>query len=142
MPIKKGLSFINVRKRLSQTFCGLPDSRDLEKTRQEIHDVIMSAFGMMYFLEPSPHMLSIHLPCSTVLSPIWSGRRAAYSLRVRTLRQIRRNSCHPQGRFFGGRLPSGNFGENAAWWWLTVLAFNLNTAMKSSAWGRPGRRKE
>jgi hypothetical protein len=30
----------------------------------------------------------------------------------------------------GGKLPSGNFGENAAWWWISVLAFNLNTAMK------------
>lgn len=34
---------------------------------------------------------------------------------------------------FGGKLPSGNFGENAAWWWITVLAFNLNTAMKRLA---------
>ena len=30
----------------------------------------------------------------------------------------------------GGKLPSGKFGENAAWWWIMVLAFNLNTAMK------------
>ena len=30
----------------------------------------------------------------------------------------------------GGRLPSGKFGENAAWWWIMVLAFNLNSAMK------------
>lgn len=30
----------------------------------------------------------------------------------------------------GGRLPSGNFGENAAWWWINVLTFNLHTAMK------------
>ncbi len=36
---------------------------------------------------------------------------------------------------FGGKLPSGNFGENAAWWWITVLAFNLNTAMKKFALG-------
>lgn len=36
---------------------------------------------------------------------------------------------------FGGRLPSGNFGENAAWWWITVLAFNLNAAMKRLALG-------
>jgi len=35
----------------------------------------------------------------------------------------------------GGRLPSGGFGENAAWWWITVLAFNLNTAMKRLALG-------
>jgi len=30
----------------------------------------------------------------------------------------------------GGRLPSGKFGANAAWWWITMLAFNLNAAMK------------
>ncbi len=30
----------------------------------------------------------------------------------------------------GGKLPSGSFGENAAWWWIMVLAFNLNAAMK------------
>ncbi len=31
----------------------------------------------------------------------------------------------------GGKLPSGKFGENAAWWWIMVLAHNLNAAMKS-----------
>ena len=30
----------------------------------------------------------------------------------------------------GGKLPSSHFGENAAWWWIMVLAFNLNAAMK------------
>jgi len=30
----------------------------------------------------------------------------------------------------GGKLPSGEFGENAAWWGLMILAFNLNSAMK------------
>ncbi len=30
----------------------------------------------------------------------------------------------------GGSLPSGDFGENAAWWWFMVLALNLNEAMK------------
>ena len=30
----------------------------------------------------------------------------------------------------GGKLPSSCFGENAAWWWIMILAFNLNTAMK------------
>jgi hypothetical protein len=30
----------------------------------------------------------------------------------------------------GGRLPSADFGENAAWWGIMILAFNLNTAMK------------
>jgi hypothetical protein len=36
---------------------------------------------------------------------------------------------------FGGQLPSGNFGENAAWWGITVLAFNLNAAMKKFGLG-------
>lgn len=30
----------------------------------------------------------------------------------------------------GGRLPSGDFGENAAWWGIMILALNLNAAMK------------
>ena len=29
-----------------------------------------------------------------------------------------------------GKLPSGRFGVNAAWWAIAVLAFNLNSAMK------------
>lgn len=32
--------------------------------------------------------------------------------------------------FAGGRFPSGEFGENAAWWWIMLLALNLNAVMK------------
>jgi hypothetical protein len=35
----------------------------------------------------------------------------------------------------GGRLPSADFGENAAWWGIMILAFNLNAAMKQLALG-------
>jgi hypothetical protein len=39
----------------------------------------------------------------------------------------------------GGRLPSGKFGENAAWWWMMVLSLNLNALMKAlvlgGSWG-------
>jgi hypothetical protein len=35
----------------------------------------------------------------------------------------------------GGTLPSGDFGENTAWWWIMVLAFNLNAALKSLVLG-------
>jgi len=38
----------------------------------------------------------------------------------------------------GGRLPSGDFGENAAWWMIMLLAFNLSALMTNlvlpSAW--------
>jgi len=30
----------------------------------------------------------------------------------------------------GSKLPSNDFGENAAWWWIMILALNLNAAMK------------
>ncbi len=36
----------------------------------------------------------------------------------------------------GGRLPSGNFGENAAWWWIMILALNLNALMKRLVLGK------
>ena len=36
----------------------------------------------------------------------------------------------------GGKLPSDDFGVNAAWWWIMVLALNLNAAMKSLVLGK------
>ncbi len=39
----------------------------------------------------------------------------------------------------GGKFPSGDFGENAAWWWIMVIAHNLNAIMKKQVldktWG-------
>lgn len=35
----------------------------------------------------------------------------------------------------GGKLPSCDFGENAAWWWIMVLALNLDAAMKQLVLG-------
>jgi hypothetical protein len=39
----------------------------------------------------------------------------------------------------GGRMPSGLFGANAAWWTVMILAHNLNAVMKrlvlGPAWG-------
>ena len=32
-------------------------------------------------------------------------------------------------------LPSGAFGENAAWWWIMILALNLNATMKNVVLG-------
>lgn len=43
-----------------------------------------------------------------------------------------------KGDLAGGRMPSGLFGANAAWWAIMILAHNLNAAMKrlvlGSAW--------
>ena len=39
----------------------------------------------------------------------------------------------------GGKFPSGDFGENAACWWIMVIAHNLNAIMKKQVldktWG-------
>jgi hypothetical protein len=39
----------------------------------------------------------------------------------------------------GGQMPSGLFGANAAWWAVSILAFNLNAAMKRLALGKDWR---
>jgi hypothetical protein len=36
----------------------------------------------------------------------------------------------------GGKLPSDDFGSNAAWWWIMILALNLNAAMKNLVLGK------
>jgi len=41
-----------------------------------------------------------------------------------------------KGDLAGGQLPSGNFGANAAWWWMMILAMNLNAAMKRLVLGK------
>ena len=33
----------------------------------------------------------------------------------------------------GGKLPSWNFGANAAWWWIMIITLNLNAIMKKLA---------
>lgn len=35
-----------------------------------------------------------------------------------------------KGDLAGGKLPSGLFGANAAWWQIMILAFNVSSAMK------------
>jgi hypothetical protein len=35
----------------------------------------------------------------------------------------------------GGRMPSNDFGPNAAWWAITILAYNLQSAMKRTVLG-------
>jgi hypothetical protein len=43
--------------------------------------------------------------------------------------------------FAGGRFPSGDFGENAAWWWIMILALNLQSIMRQYVLGGKWKRK-
>ncbi|MBI3927827.1 MAG: transposase [Armatimonadetes bacterium] len=38
----------------------------------------------------------------------------------------------------GGKMPSGYFGVNAAWWAIMILPYNLNSAMKRLVLSDPG----
>ena len=41
----------------------------------------------------------------------------------------------------GGRFPSSDFGENAAWWWVMILALNVQTIMKQFVLGKGWKNK-
>lgn len=43
--------------------------------------------------------------------------------------------------FAGGQLPSGEFGSNAAWWWIMVMSLNLNAIMRSVVLGKSWKKR-
>ena len=45
--------------------------------------------------------------------------------------QKRRGSRGDEEDLAGGKLPCDDFGANAAWWGIMILALNLNAAMKN-----------
>lgn len=52
----------------------------------------------------------------------WHRKRCGYSEQVHS---------ELKEAFAGGQLPSGQFGSNAAWWWIVVLAINMVSIMKN-----------
>ena len=59
----------------------------------------------------------------------WAGEKLIQWHRERCGKSEEAHSVM-KGDFAGGQLPSGDFGENAAWWWIMILAMNINTIMK------------
>lgn len=59
----------------------------------------------------------------------WDGERLIHWYRERCGKSEEAHSVM-KGDFAGGTLPSGDFGENAAWWWIMILSMNINTIMK------------
>jgi hypothetical protein len=59
----------------------------------------------------------------------WDGERLIHWHRKRCGKSEEAHAVM-KGDFAGGKLPSGDFGENAAWWWIMMLAMNFNTIMK------------
>lgn len=59
----------------------------------------------------------------------WSGDQVIHWLNERCGKSEEAHAVMKED-LAGGRLPSGDFGKNAAWWWIMILALNLNAAMK------------
>ncbi|MEI7696152.1 MAG: IS1380 family transposase [Chlorobium sp.] len=62
----------------------------------------------------------------------WEGEKLIHWHRERCGKSEEAHSVMKED-LAGGKLPAGDFGENAAWWWVMILAMNLNSAMKRLA---------
>jgi hypothetical protein len=62
----------------------------------------------------------------------WEGERLIHWLHERCGKSEEAHAVMKDD-LAGGKLPSEDFGENAAWWWIMILALNLNTMMKKLA---------
>lgn len=59
----------------------------------------------------------------------WDGEEAIHWYHARCGKSEQAHAAMKED-FAGAKLPSGSFGENAAWWWIMILSMNLNQAMK------------
>jgi len=65
----------------------------------------------------------------------WQGEALIHWQRERCGKSEEAHSVMKED-FAGGKLPSDDFGENAAWWWIMILAMNLNSIMKQVVLGK------
>jgi hypothetical protein len=65
----------------------------------------------------------------------WAGEKLIHWHRERCGKSEEAHSVKKED-LAGGKLPAGDFGENAAWWWIMILSMNLNSAMKRLALGK------
>lgn len=62
----------------------------------------------------------------------WEGEKLIHWHRERCGKSEEAHSLMKED-LAGGKLPAGDFGENAAWWWIMILSMNLNSVMKRLA---------
>ena len=87
---------------------------------------------------PFPHMemKKKHYKVFGVVSNMvdWSGERLLHWHHERCGKSEEAHAVM-KNDLAGGKMPSGYFGANAAWWWIMILALNLNSMMKALALG-------
>ncbi len=116
---KEGLEYRYLAKRqvLEPVLPGMEDKQmQLPFPAMEMDDIRYKVFGVVSNI-PEQDMYGedlIH----------WLHKRCGKSEEVHSIMKT---------DLAGGTLPSGNFGENAAWWWMMILALNLNQMLKRLA---------
>ena len=111
-----------------------PEYRYLEK--REVLDKQQELPGLDRQIElPFPTMESKnhrYKVFGMVTNMDWEGERLIHWLHERCGKSEEAHAAMKDD-LAGGKLPSDDFGENAAWWWILILAFNLNAMMKKLA---------
>ena len=79
---------------------------------------------------PTAQMGAVRYKVTAVVTNLdWEGERVIAWYRERCGKSEEAHAIM-KNDLAGGRLPSYRFGSNAAWWAITILALNLNEAMK------------
>jgi len=114
---KKGSEYRYLAKRevldKQQELPGLDRQIELPFPTMDIDDRRYKVFGMVTNMD-------------------WEGERLIHWLHERCGKSEEAHAVMKDD-LAGGKLPSDDFGENAAWWWIMILAFNLNAMMKKLA---------
>lgn len=117
---KKGPAYRYLATREELTQAELPG---VEKSDEEYLFPVMQLKGQRYKV------------FGIVTNMDWAGQELITWLYERCGKSEEAHSAM-KSDFAGGRFPSGDFGENAAWWWIMVLAYNLNALMKRLVLGK------
>lgn len=108
--------FIAIREPLKQT--KLFDTEDSQTENSQL------PFPTMTFKEQGHYQIF-----GTVTNHTLPGEEVIHWHRQRCGNSEKAHSIMKED-LAGGRLPSGDFGENAAWWMIMLLAFNLSSIMQ------------
>ena len=117
---KKGLEYRYLAKRevlnKQQELPGMDTQIELPFPTMDIRSQSYKIFGMVTNMD-------------------WEGERLIHWLHERCGKSEEAHAVMKDD-LAGGKLPSNDFGENAAWWWIMILALNLNAMMKKLALGQ------
>lgn len=75
-----------------------------------------------------------------VTNLFWEGEEIIHWYRKRAGKSEEVHSIMKQD-FAGGKLPSCDFGVNAAWWWIMIFAVNINSIMKQLIFTKEWKKK-